>query len=183
MHFFTLHWWIRVWTLQGYSFKARHFVYNHKGVYRVLLLGIVLRSVFSSYRLCTCLFVAAMVFFTCAHCGESLKKSKVEKHYQTFCSRKPVSVTCVDCCKDFRYCWLQFYFTCLIMKFLAFIKPREWYHFYNYIETCLKHNLDMMETCLEQEHCAVPRIQTSNTCISQNLHAMGWGFQSLTVLL
>ncbi|GFG38173.1 hypothetical protein Cfor_04827 [Coptotermes formosanus] len=42
-----------------------------------------------------------MVFFTCAHCGESLKKSKVEKHYQTLCSRKPVAVTCVDCCKDF----------------------------------------------------------------------------------
>lgn len=42
-----------------------------------------------------------MVFFTCSHCGESLKKSKVEKHYQTFCSRKPVAVTCVDCCKDF----------------------------------------------------------------------------------
>ncbi|PNF25483.1 hypothetical protein B7P43_G05933 [Cryptotermes secundus] len=42
-----------------------------------------------------------MVFFTCAHCGESLKKSKVEKHYQTVCSRNSVAVTCVDCCKDF----------------------------------------------------------------------------------
>ncbi|KDR20425.1 cell growth-regulating nucleolar protein [Zootermopsis nevadensis] len=42
-----------------------------------------------------------MVFFTCAHCGESLKKAKVEKHYQTVCSRNAVAVTCVDCCKDF----------------------------------------------------------------------------------
>ncbi|XP_069671872.1 cell growth-regulating nucleolar protein [Periplaneta americana] len=42
-----------------------------------------------------------MVFFTCAHCGESLKKNKVEKHYQTVCSRNLVSLTCVDCCKDF----------------------------------------------------------------------------------
>lgn len=80
-----------------------------------MLLGIVLRSVVS----CICVFVAAMVFFTCAHCGESLKKSKVEKHYQTLCSRKPVAVTCVDCCKDFRYRRIKFIFTHLLMKFLA----------------------------------------------------------------
>jgi len=36
MYFSTLHWWIRVWTLQRYTFKARHFVYNHKGAYRVI---------------------------------------------------------------------------------------------------------------------------------------------------
>ena len=41
----------------------------------------------------------------------------------------------------------------------------------------------MTETCLEQEHFTVPRIQTSNTCMKQNLHAMGWGFQSLALLL
>jgi hypothetical protein len=106
--------------------------------------------IFPSYKPCTCLFVTEMVFFTCAHCGESLKKSKVEKHYQTFCSRKPVSVTCIDCCKDFRYWWLQFCFTCLVMKFTAFIKPREWCHFHNYSETWMKHNLDIPETCLSR---------------------------------
>jgi transcription initiation factor IIE alpha subunit len=68
-----------------------------------MILHIVMRNTFLCYRPCFRVFVAAMVFFTCAHCGESLKKSKVEKHYQTFCSRNPVAVTCVDCCKDFRY--------------------------------------------------------------------------------
>jgi len=44
-----------------------------------------------------------MVFFTCNHCGESLKKSAVEKHYQwKSCRGAPVFVTCVDCLKDFR---------------------------------------------------------------------------------
>lgn len=71
-----------------------------------------------------------MVFFTCNHCGESLKKAAVEKHY-SFKSCKqphslvfftayksklltklfhslhlgrnaPIFLTCVDCLKDFK---------------------------------------------------------------------------------
>ncbi|KAL1518358.1 hypothetical protein ABEB36_001993 [Hypothenemus hampei] len=42
-----------------------------------------------------------MVVFTCNHCGETLHKPKVEKHYQFQC-RNYKSVTCVDCFKDFR---------------------------------------------------------------------------------
>lgn len=44
-----------------------------------------------------------MVFFTCNHCGESLKKPAVEKHYQwKSCKGAPPFLTCVDCLKDFR---------------------------------------------------------------------------------
>ncbi|XP_059617893.1 cell growth-regulating nucleolar protein-like [Phlebotomus argentipes] len=44
-----------------------------------------------------------MVFFTCNHCGESLKKQAVEKHYAwKKCQGAPVFLTCVDCLKDFR---------------------------------------------------------------------------------
>ncbi|EZA60129.1 hypothetical protein DMN91_009999 [Ooceraea biroi] len=42
-----------------------------------------------------------MVVFTCNHCGESLQKPKVAKHYEFRCHRKPF-LTCVDCLKDFR---------------------------------------------------------------------------------
>ncbi|KAF7286043.1 uncharacterized protein LOC143199040 [Rhynchophorus ferrugineus] len=42
-----------------------------------------------------------MVVFTCNHCGETLHKPKVEKHYQFQC-RNYKSVSCVDCFKDFR---------------------------------------------------------------------------------
>ncbi|XP_012281575.1 uncharacterized protein C16C10.8 [Orussus abietinus] len=42
-----------------------------------------------------------MVVFTCNHCGESLNKPKVEKHYLFKCFN-PKFVTCVDCLKDFR---------------------------------------------------------------------------------
>ncbi|XP_071452305.1 cell growth-regulating nucleolar protein-like [Hetaerina americana] len=41
-----------------------------------------------------------MVFFTCNHCGNALKKNKVEKHYAVEC-RKPPAVSCMDCLKDF----------------------------------------------------------------------------------
>uniref|UniRef100_A0A915JRF1 Zinc finger C2H2 LYAR-type domain-containing protein n=1 Tax=Romanomermis culicivorax TaxID=13658 RepID=A0A915JRF1_ROMCU len=40
-----------------------------------------------------------MVFFTCAGCGESLKKCQVEKH--RFRCRRSNHLTCIDCCKDF----------------------------------------------------------------------------------
>ncbi|XP_058464222.1 cell growth-regulating nucleolar protein [Malaya genurostris] len=40
-----------------------------------------------------------MVFFTCNHCGESLKKQAVEKHGWR-CKRE-IDVCCVDCHKDF----------------------------------------------------------------------------------
>jgi len=44
-----------------------------------------------------------MVFFTCNHCGESLKKPAVEKHYQWKSCRGAVPfLTCVDCLKDFK---------------------------------------------------------------------------------
>ncbi|XP_023018472.2 uncharacterized protein [Leptinotarsa decemlineata] len=42
-----------------------------------------------------------MVVFTCNHCGESLQKPKVEKHYAFVC-RRPKFLTCVDCFKDYR---------------------------------------------------------------------------------
>lgn len=42
-----------------------------------------------------------MVFFTCNHCGESVKKPSVEKHYNTKCRGAPKSVSCMDCQKDF----------------------------------------------------------------------------------
>ncbi|XP_063980033.1 cell growth-regulating nucleolar protein [Diachasmimorpha longicaudata] len=41
-----------------------------------------------------------MVVFTCNNCGDSLQKPKVAKHYQFQC-RNAVSLTCVDCFKDF----------------------------------------------------------------------------------
>ncbi|XP_044755022.1 cell growth-regulating nucleolar protein [Coccinella septempunctata] len=41
-----------------------------------------------------------MVVFTCNHCGESLQKPKVEKHYSFVCRRNKF-LTCVDCLKDF----------------------------------------------------------------------------------
>ncbi|XP_025832468.1 cell growth-regulating nucleolar protein-like, partial [Agrilus planipennis] len=42
-----------------------------------------------------------MVVFTCNHCGESVHKPAVEKHYNFAC-RKYKDLTCVDCFKDFR---------------------------------------------------------------------------------
>ncbi|XP_055919825.1 uncharacterized protein C16C10.8 [Eupeodes corollae] len=42
-----------------------------------------------------------MVFFTCNHCGESAKKSAVEKHYTFKCRGAPKNVSCMDCMKDF----------------------------------------------------------------------------------
>ncbi|XP_054740342.1 cell growth-regulating nucleolar protein [Anastrepha obliqua] len=42
-----------------------------------------------------------MVFFTCNHCGESVKKPAVEKHYNTKCRGAPKNVSCMDCLKDF----------------------------------------------------------------------------------
>ncbi|KAL2737439.1 cell growth-regulating nucleolar protein isoform X1 [Vespula maculifrons] len=41
-----------------------------------------------------------MVVFTCNHCGETLQKPRVAKHYQFQCRNKPY-LTCVDCLKDF----------------------------------------------------------------------------------
>ncbi|XP_015175063.1 PREDICTED: cell growth-regulating nucleolar protein [Polistes dominula] len=41
-----------------------------------------------------------MVVFTCNHCGETLQKPRVAKHYQFQCYNKPY-LTCVDCLKDF----------------------------------------------------------------------------------
>ncbi|RZC38756.1 C16C10.8 -like, partial [Asbolus verrucosus] len=42
-----------------------------------------------------------MVVFTCNHCGESLQKPRVEKHYIIHC-RRAKSLTCVDCFTDFK---------------------------------------------------------------------------------
>lgn len=42
-----------------------------------------------------------MVFFICSHCGASLKKNKVEKHYAVQCRNAPL-VSCMDCHKEFR---------------------------------------------------------------------------------
>lgn len=41
-----------------------------------------------------------MVVFTCNHCGESLKKQAVEKHYQwKACRNGGIFVSCMDCLK------------------------------------------------------------------------------------
>ncbi|XP_050075103.1 cell growth-regulating nucleolar protein [Anopheles maculipalpis] len=40
-----------------------------------------------------------MVFFICNHCGESLKKQVVSAH--AYRCRRPISVSCMDCLKDF----------------------------------------------------------------------------------
>ncbi|KAJ2940567.1 hypothetical protein O0L34_g6507 [Tuta absoluta] len=42
-----------------------------------------------------------MVVFTCGHCGESVQKPKVEKHYQTKCRNRNPNLSCMDCFKDF----------------------------------------------------------------------------------
>ncbi|XP_076287385.1 uncharacterized protein LOC143212433 [Lasioglossum baleicum] len=42
-----------------------------------------------------------MVVFTCNHCGETLQKPKVAKHYEFQCRTAPF-LTCIDCLKDFR---------------------------------------------------------------------------------
>ena len=41
-----------------------------------------------------------MVFFTCNACGQSIKKNKVEKHYQVEC-RSCEILSCMDCGKEF----------------------------------------------------------------------------------
>lgn len=42
-----------------------------------------------------------MVVFTCGHCGESVQKPKVEKHYLTKCRNRHPNLSCMDCFKDF----------------------------------------------------------------------------------
>ncbi|XP_021195912.3 cell growth-regulating nucleolar protein [Helicoverpa armigera] len=42
-----------------------------------------------------------MVVFTCGHCGESVQKPKVEKHYLTICRNRNPNLSCMDCFKDF----------------------------------------------------------------------------------
>lgn len=41
-----------------------------------------------------------MVFFTCNACGQSIKKNKVEKHYQVECRNCEI-LSCMDCGKEF----------------------------------------------------------------------------------
>ena len=41
-----------------------------------------------------------MVFFTCNACGQSIKKNKVDKHWQTECPNCTV-LSCMDCGRDF----------------------------------------------------------------------------------
>ncbi|KAJ0170826.1 hypothetical protein K1T71_013598 [Dendrolimus kikuchii] len=42
-----------------------------------------------------------MVVFTCGHCGESVQKPKVDKHYLTKCRNRNPNLSCMDCFKDF----------------------------------------------------------------------------------
>ncbi|KAJ8715607.1 hypothetical protein PYW07_010089 [Mythimna separata] len=42
-----------------------------------------------------------MVVFTCGHCGESVTKPKVEKHYLVACRNRNPNLSCMDCFKDF----------------------------------------------------------------------------------
>ena len=41
-----------------------------------------------------------MVVFICNACGQSIKKSKVEKHFQLECANCNV-FSCIDCGKEF----------------------------------------------------------------------------------
>ena len=41
-----------------------------------------------------------MVTFICNACGESVKKNKVQQHYETKCPNCSV-LSCIDCGKDF----------------------------------------------------------------------------------
>ena len=41
-----------------------------------------------------------MVVFTCNACGQSIRKNRVEKHWQTECRNCEV-LSCMDCGKDF----------------------------------------------------------------------------------
>lgn len=41
-----------------------------------------------------------MVTFTCNACGESVKKAKVQKHYEQQCRNCSV-LSCIDCGRDF----------------------------------------------------------------------------------
>ncbi len=41
-----------------------------------------------------------MVFFTCNACGQSIRKNRVEKHWQSECRNCEV-LSCMDCGKDF----------------------------------------------------------------------------------
>lgn len=41
-----------------------------------------------------------MVFFTCGGCNETLKKNKVDQHFESRCKNTEF-VSCVDCSKDF----------------------------------------------------------------------------------
>ena len=41
-----------------------------------------------------------MVFFTCGGCNETLKKNKVDQHFDSRCKTVDY-VSCVDCSKDF----------------------------------------------------------------------------------
>ena len=41
-----------------------------------------------------------MVFFTCGGCNETLKKNKVDQHFDSRCKSVDY-VSCVDCSKDF----------------------------------------------------------------------------------
>ncbi|XP_029173041.1 cell growth-regulating nucleolar protein isoform X2 [Nylanderia fulva] len=51
--------------------------------------------------MCSVFNFISMVVFTCNHCGDSLQKPKVAKHYQFRCRNVPF-LTCADCLKDFR---------------------------------------------------------------------------------
>lgn len=53
-----------------------------------------------------------MVVFICNACGNSIKKNKVEKHYQTECSNCSV-LSCIDCGKDFVGDAYQQHTTCI----------------------------------------------------------------------
>lgn len=79
---------------------------------RVICLGSFFSSLTGVQLLCILLFSnkntnklnvkITMVFFTCNHCGESVKKPSVEKHYNTKCRGATKNVSCMDCLKDFR---------------------------------------------------------------------------------
>lgn len=97
-----------------------------------------------------------MVVFTCNHCGDSLKRVAVEKHYSFGCRGAPIFLTCIDCLKDFDKISFNNHTSC--------ITEAEKYSGKGFVPKESK-NLKKQEAFVE----IVRRIQETNTEIGQGV--------------
>lgn len=97
-----------------------------------------------------------MVVFTCNHCGDSLKRVAVEKHYSFGCRGAPIFLTCIDCLKDFDKSSFNNHTSC--------ITEAEKYSGKGFVPKESK-NLKKQEAFVE----IVRRIQETNTEIGQGV--------------